>query len=153
HDFRSQAAEFLAVDRQDGGRVMFGVAVLDLVEAVMKRLIADRGACLARLEAIAMQLVMMVGMLRLGLTLASGDQADCACSEDAQKIATNHGLLLHVELIRKIVTGKTQVDGGGTRRTGPGSPRIEGRRARRPRPDTGSRTERTYIAIIAAIDR
>ncbi len=43
------------------------MAVLDLVEAVMKRLVANRGARLACLEAMAMQLVVVVGMLRAGL--------------------------------------------------------------------------------------
>jgi hypothetical protein len=38
--------------------MVVGVAVLDLVEAVMKRLVADRGARLTGLEAIAMYLVM-----------------------------------------------------------------------------------------------
>src|SRR5262245_263803 len=53
HEFRREAAEFLAVDRQNGSLVVFGVAVLDLVEAVVERLVADHGARLAGLEAIA----------------------------------------------------------------------------------------------------
>ena len=37
--------------------MVFGMAVLDLVETVVERLVADRGAGLARLEAFAMELV------------------------------------------------------------------------------------------------
>ena len=64
HELRREAAEFLAVDRDDSDLVVVGVTILDLLEAVMKRLVADRGACLARLEAITVQLVVVVGVLR-----------------------------------------------------------------------------------------
>jgi len=67
HELSCKAAEFLAVDGQDGDPVMVGVTIFDLLEAVMERFVADRGARLARLETIAMQLVVMVGMLRSGL--------------------------------------------------------------------------------------
>ena len=43
---------------------MLSVTILDFLEAVVERLVADRGARLAGLEAIAVQLVVVVGMLR-----------------------------------------------------------------------------------------
>ena len=46
--------------------MMFGMTVLDLLETMVERFVANRGAGLARLEAFAMELVVMVGMLRSG---------------------------------------------------------------------------------------
>ena len=47
--------------------MMVSVTILDLLETVVKRLVAHGGTRLAGLEAIAMQLVVMVGMLGPGL--------------------------------------------------------------------------------------
>ena len=46
--------------------MMFGMTVLELVETMVERLVANRSAGFARLEAFAMELVVMVGMLRSG---------------------------------------------------------------------------------------
>jgi len=52
--------------------MMFGMTVLDLAETMVERLVANRGAGLARLEAFAMQFVVMVGMLRSGFGWPQG---------------------------------------------------------------------------------
>ena len=70
HQLGREPAELLAVDGHDGGTMMFGMTVLELVETMVERLVANRGAGFARLEAFAMELVVMVGML-LGLRMAS----------------------------------------------------------------------------------
>jgi hypothetical protein len=89
HQVGRETAEFLAIDRQDGGAVMVGVTILDLVEAVMERLAADRGALPARLDAIAMQLIMVVRVLRSGLSRLQRDacQAD---PDDTENLTTLH---------------------------------------------------------------
>jgi hypothetical protein len=89
HQIGREVAEFLAVDRQDGGAVMVSMTILDLVEAVMERLVADRVALLARLDAITMQLIVVVGMLRSGLGRPQRD----ACQADpnnTENLATVH---------------------------------------------------------------
>jgi hypothetical protein len=68
-----QATELMTVERQCGGSVMLLVAVLDLLETMVKRLIAHIRALAAGLQTVAMQLVvvvlvvMMVVMVFLGL--------------------------------------------------------------------------------------
>ncbi len=52
--------------------MMFGMAVLDLVETMVERLVANRSAGLARLEAFAMEFVVMMGMLRSGFGWPQG---------------------------------------------------------------------------------
>ena len=52
--------------------MMFPMTVLDLLETMVERLVANRRAGLARLEAFAMQLVVMMGMLRSGFGWPQG---------------------------------------------------------------------------------
>jgi hypothetical protein len=69
--------------------MMFGMTVLELVETMVERLVANRGAGLARLEAFAMELVVMVGMLGDRL-LGEHGRADQAKAGNPKNLSTSH---------------------------------------------------------------
>jgi hypothetical protein len=68
---------------------MLGVTILELLETMMERLVADCGAGLARLVALTVQLVVMVGVLRTRLAYTQRDTRQTH-TRDAQKLSTLH---------------------------------------------------------------
>jgi hypothetical protein len=89
HQLGGEPAKLLAVDRQGRGAMMFGMAVLDHVETVVEGLVADRGARLARLEALAVELIVVVGVLRTGLRGPRSHDRKSSAS-DTEDLATVH---------------------------------------------------------------
>jgi len=93
-----QAAELVTVERQRGGSVVHLVAVLDLLEAMVKRLVADVRALAAGLQACAVQLVVVVVRL-LGPCFSWSQQGD---APDAHAQRTEDFSSIHTKLLSSL---------------------------------------------------
>jgi len=69
--------------------MMFGMTVLELVETMVERLVANCGASLARLEAFAVELVVVMRVLGDRLLRGQG-RADKAESGNPKNLSTSH---------------------------------------------------------------
>src|SRR5208282_4802852 len=89
HQLGREPAELLAIDGHDGGAMMFGMTVLDLAETMVERLVANRGAGLARLEAFAVVFVVMMRVLGDRL-LGEHSRARQAKAGNSKNLAASH---------------------------------------------------------------
>jgi hypothetical protein len=94
HQFGGKTAEFLTVHRQLGTLGVLRVAVLEVLEAMVVRLVANRGAVRAGLQAVAVHLVVVMGVFRPGFRPRDGGQPGGSSTQGTKNLSAVHLKLL-----------------------------------------------------------